>query len=130
MNSAEESSPCGKEDSIIKTHYICLICKIQEPLKCVNKNYCFNQRDVRYIYIYIHTHIHIYTHTQLWLICIVVWQKPTQHCKAFFLQLKNKFKKRIAVLRSRTERKWRWIISQLDMAFCHFLKHNYIHHFV
>ena len=26
----------------------------------------------------------------LWLICIVVWQKPTQHCKAIFLQLKKK----------------------------------------
>ena len=30
---------------------------------------------------------------ELWLICIVVWQKPPQHCKAIFLQLKNKLKK-------------------------------------
>ena len=29
---------------------------------------------------------------QLWLI-FIVWQKSTQHCKAIFLQLKNKFKK-------------------------------------
>ena len=29
----------------------------------------------------------------LWLIHVVVWQKPTQHCKAIYLQLKNKFKK-------------------------------------
>jgi len=27
---------------------------------------------------------------ELWLIRIVVWQKPTQHCKAIFLQLKQK----------------------------------------
>ena len=25
-----------------------------------------------------------------WLICGVVWQKPTQHCKVFILQLKIK----------------------------------------
>ena len=30
-------------------------------------------------YIYIHTHTH--THTELRLICVVIWQKPTQHCK-------------------------------------------------
>ena len=24
--------------------------------------------------------------------CVVVWQKPTQHCKSNFLQLKNKLK--------------------------------------
>ena len=30
----------------------------------------------------------------LQMICIVVWQKPTQHCKAIILQLENKiFKK-------------------------------------
>ena len=29
-----------------------------------------------------------------WLIRVVVWQKPTQHCKAIFLQLKNKLKKK------------------------------------
>ena len=33
------------------------------------------------------------TYIQLRLTCIMVWQKPTQHCKAIFLQLKNKFKK-------------------------------------
>ena len=27
-------------------------------------------------------------HVCLWLIHIVVWQKPTQHCKAIILQLK------------------------------------------
>ena len=31
---------------------------------------------------------------QLWLIHLVVWQKPTQNCKAIFLQLKNKLKKK------------------------------------
>ena len=40
-------------------------------------------RDI-YIYIY----IYIYIHTYLWLTCIVVWQKPIQHCKAIILQLK------------------------------------------
>ena len=25
------------------------------------------------------------------MICVVVWQKPVQHCKTIFLQLKNKF---------------------------------------
>ena len=30
----------------------------------------------------------------LWLICVVVWQKPTQHCKAILSQLKNKLKKK------------------------------------
>ena len=30
---------------------------------------------------------------ELWLICIVVWQKPSQHCKAIFLQLKKFFKR-------------------------------------
>ena len=29
-----------------------------------------------------------YIYTYLWLIC-VVWQKPTQHCKAVIDQLKN-----------------------------------------
>ena len=33
------------------------------------------------------------TYIQLRLTCIMVWQKPTQHCKAIFLQLKNKLKK-------------------------------------
>ena len=31
-------------------------------------------------------------YVQLWLIYIL-WQKSTQHCKAIFVQLKNKFKK-------------------------------------
>ena len=30
----------------------------------------------------------------IWLIHAVVWQKPTQHCKAIVLQLKVKKKKR------------------------------------
>ena len=34
-----------------------------------------------YRYIYINT----YTYTQLWLIPVVVWQKPIQHCKAIIL---------------------------------------------
>ena len=67
-------------------------------------------------------------------ICIYTIMVDLHCCMAetntIFLQLKNKFKKRIAVLRSRTERKWRWIIFQLDMGFCHFPKHNYIHRFV
>ena len=31
------------------------------------------------------------TYMYLWLIHIVVWQKPTQYCKAITLQLNNKF---------------------------------------
>ena len=31
---------------------------------------------------------------KLWLICVDVWQKPIQHCKAIILQLKVTFKKR------------------------------------
>ena len=44
-----------------------------------------------------YTHTHTHTHIQLWLICIVVWQKPTQYYKAIFLQLKSKkfFKKKL-----------------------------------
>jgi len=30
------------------------------------------------------------TYVYLWLIHVVVWQKPTQHCKAIILQLKKK----------------------------------------
>ena len=41
------------------------------------------KREGTYIYIY------------LWLIYIVIWQKPTQHYKVIILQLKIKFKKRI-----------------------------------
>ena len=33
------------------------------------------------------------TYVYLWLIHIVVWQKPTQYCKAIILQLKINFKK-------------------------------------
>jgi len=29
------------------------------------------------------------TYVYLWLILVAVWQKPTQHCKAIVLQLKN-----------------------------------------
>ena len=29
----------------------------------------------------------------VWLSHVVIWQKPTQHCKAVILQLKTKFKK-------------------------------------
>ena len=46
----------------------------------------------------IHTHTH--THTHLWLICAVVWQKPTQQCKAIILQLKIIMKR------------WHWIWNQ------------------
>jgi hypothetical protein len=40
------------------------------------------------------------TCVHLWLICVVVWQKPTELCKAIILQLKtNSFsKKRTACL--------------------------------
>ena len=34
------------------------------------------------------------TYVQLRLTHIMLWQKPTQHCKAIFLQLKNKLKKK------------------------------------
>ena len=33
------------------------------------------------------------TYIYLWLIHVDVWQKPTQFCKAFILQLKNNFLK-------------------------------------
>jgi len=36
-----------------------------------------------------HTHTHTYIYIKLWLICIVVRQKPTQHCKAIILQFKK-----------------------------------------
>ena len=32
------------------------------------------------------------TYVYLWLLHIVVWQKPTQYCKAIILQLKTNFK--------------------------------------
>ena len=32
----------------------------------------------------------MYIYLYLWLIQVVVWQKPTQHCKACILQLKKK----------------------------------------
>ena len=32
----------------------------------------------------------IYIYIKLWLLRVVVWQKPTQHCKTIFLQLKKK----------------------------------------
>ena len=35
------------------------------------------------------------TYVYLWLIYVVVWQKPTQHCKAIILQLKINKKKQI-----------------------------------
>ena len=37
--------------------------------------------------------IYIYIYTYLWVIHVVVWQKPTQHGKAIFHQLKKKFLK-------------------------------------
>ena len=33
------------------------------------------------------------TYVHLWLIHVVVWQKPIQYCKANILQLKTNFKK-------------------------------------
>ena len=38
------------------------------------------------------------TYVQLRLTHIMLWQKPTQHCKAIFLQLKNKLKKKKKVI--------------------------------
>ena len=35
------------------------------------------------------------TYVYLLLVHVVVWQKPTQHCKAIILQLKRNFKKTI-----------------------------------
>ena len=45
-----------------------------------------SRRSLLYICIYVNIHICI-------IMACVVQQKPTQHCKAVFLQLKNKFKK-------------------------------------
>ena len=39
-------------------------------------------------------------HIHLWLIQAVVWQKPTQYCKAIILQLKTNFKKEIYINKS------------------------------
>ena len=43
------------------------------------------------------------TYIYLWLIHIVVWQKPTQYCKAIILQLNNKFfqKKKKCIMEAR-----------------------------
>ena len=30
------------------------------------------------------------THVYLWLIYVVKWQKPTQHCKVIIIQIKKK----------------------------------------
>ena len=38
--------------------------------------------------------VYVYLHTYLWLIHIVVWQKPTQHYKAIILQLKIQINKK------------------------------------
>ena len=43
------------------------------------------------------------TYVYLWLIHTVVWQKPTQYCKAIILQLKTKFKKSSPISRSSGE---------------------------
>ena len=45
-----------------------------------------SRRSLLYICIYVNIHICI-------IMACVVQQKPTQHCKAVFLQLKNKIKK-------------------------------------
>ena len=44
-------------------------------------------REAQEVYIYIYI---LYIYIKLWLLHVVVWQKATQHCKAIFLQLKNK----------------------------------------
>jgi len=40
------------------------------------------------------------TYVYLWLIHTVVWQKPTQYCKAIILQFKTNFKKSTPISRS------------------------------
>ena len=42
---------------------------------------------------------------QLWLICVVVQQKPTLNCKAIFHQLKNKIKKKMEKLKNKQTNK-------------------------
>ena len=46
------------------------------------------------------------------LIHIVEWQKPTKHCKATFLQLKNKCKKwkKIVNISKREEKDWKVVV--------------------
>ena len=39
-----------------------------------------------------HTHTHTHTHTELWLICVVIQQKPIKHYEVVILQLKKKNK--------------------------------------
>ena len=51
------------------------------------------------------------TYVYLWLIHIVVWKKPIQHCKAIILQLKINFKKITSEKKKERERpgdKVRW----------------------
>ena len=38
------------------------------------------------------------TYVYLWLLHIVVWQKPTQYCKAIILQLKKKKNRKLKTL--------------------------------
>ena len=47
---------------------------------------------------------HVETYVYLWLIHTVVWQKPKQHCRAIFLQIK---KKNLILLR--------WKCSQINL---------------
>ena len=46
------------------------------------------------------------TYIYLWLIHVVIWQKPSQFCKAIILQLKqkNKYIKKFSVLKIEIEK--------------------------
>ena len=52
--------------------------------------------------------IYIYN---LWLIHLVVWQKLIQHCKAFFLQIENKLKKKIPITHGKGVCPWQYVSS-------------------
>ena len=66
-------------------------------------------------------YIHIHTYIHLWLICIV-WQKPTERCKAIILQLKF-FKTLLRKIRDLN--KWRktpcWWIRRLNIITVSFI---------
>ena len=63
------------------------------------------------------------TYVYLWLICVDVWQKPTQYCKPITLQLKiSKLKKKnwlvvTKAVRSREGKYWEFRISRCKLVY-------------
>ena len=59
-------------------------------------------------------------YTNLWLIHVDIWQKPTQHCKAINLQLKQKVKKkkRVALPRGKYIPSGKMLCNTRNSAWC------------